>query len=302
MKRLRMNLERQKALYGVLFTMPFVVGFVLFFVNPFIKSMLISLSDIRFTQTGYELNYVGLKHYEFMLFVDTQYIRKIVDAFLQTLRDVPMVISFSLFSAIILNQKFRGRTLARVIFFLPVILSAGIVLRMERSDFVTQVLMDPDLVGAGGPAVFSDAAVRAFFEQLSLPSSFISFLMAAVDNVATIIRASGIQILVFLAGLQSIPASLYEAADAEGATGWERFWVVTFPMMTPLILVNVIFTIIDSFTAGNSEIMNTIYDAVALSSMGYSLSSAMAWFYFAFVAIVLAIVIKLVSKGVLYHQ
>ena len=172
------------------------------------------------------------------------------------------------------------------------------MLRMERSDFVTQVLMNSELVGAGGPAVFSDAAVRAFFEQLSLPSSFISFLMAAVDNVATIIRASGIQILVFLADF-SRSRRLFtkpptpRAPRAGSASGGH------VPYDDALILVNVIFTIIDSFTAGNSEIMNTIYDG-SLVLDGYSLSSAMAWFT-RLVAIVLAIVIKLVSKEC-YHQ
>lgn len=300
MSRGRLSFNQQRVLFGFLFTLPFTIGFILFFLHPFIKSMIFSLSDLRITADGYQLDYVGLKHYHFILFVDPKYIRTVVETFLRSLRDVPLIIFFSLFAASVLNQRFKGRTLARVIFFLPVILSAGIVLKMEQLDFVTRRLLDSDLAGAGGTSIFSDIAVRLFFQQLNLPTAVIDFLMKVVDDVALLIRASGIQILIFLAGLQSISSSLYEAADVEGATGWERFWKITFPLLTPLVLTNVVFTVIDSFTAGNNKMMNTLY--ATISSMGYSVSSAMAWFYFVFVAIVLGVTVKFVSRGVFYRE
>ncbi len=297
----KLKLRQQKALCGFLFTLPFLIGFVLFSLGPFIQSFLFSISELKILATGYELQYVGLKHYDFVLFVDTEYLRIIVDTVWQMLKDIPMIIFFSLFAAVMLNQEFRGRTLARVIFFLPVILGSGVVLRLEQLDSMTQILQDMALAGPAGEVIFSDAAVRAFFLQLQLPAKVLEYLMNAIDNVAVIIRSSGVQILIFLAGLQSISPSLYEAADVEGATGWERFWLITFPLLTPLLLTNVVYTFIDVFTARNNAVMESIY-ATAFSGRGYSVSSAMAWLYFALISILLGLTIKIISRGVFYQQ
>ncbi|MFP4015691.1 MAG: carbohydrate ABC transporter permease [Halanaerobiales bacterium] len=297
--------SRNKNSYGYIFIAPFIIGFILFFLYPFILSVRFSLSEISIIPTGFELEYVGLKHYEYILFINAEFLEALTNTFLDLISQIPMIIFFSFFAASLLNQKFKGRMLARVMFFLPVIMGAGIVLKIEQNDLLTQILNSGELADAGGVSqssyVFSDAAIRAFFQQLKLPYGMTEYLMSAVDNLATIIRSSGVQILIFLAGLQSISPSLYEAADVEGATAWERFWMITFPLMTPLILTNIVYTIIDSFTNPTNELM-VLIDETAFLGSGYGVSVAMAWFYFLLVAIILAVTVKIVSRGVVYRD
>ncbi|MFW5981847.1 MAG: carbohydrate ABC transporter permease [Halanaerobiaceae bacterium] len=299
------SLLRKRDNYGYIFIAPFLLGFLLFFLFPFIMSIRFSLSDIIISSLGYELEFVGLEHYDYILFVDAEFVETLTTTIVSLLTQIPMILFFSFFAAIILNQKFKGRMFARVIFFLPVIMAAGIVLKIEQQDLLTEILNTPDLASAGGGSsggfVFSDASVRFFFQQMSLPPQMINYLMTSVDNLAEIIRSSGVQILIFLAGLQSISPTLYEAADVEGATAWENFWMITFPLMTPLILTNIVYTIIDSFTRGSNELMILIQE-VAFGGAGYSVSVAMSWFYFLIIGIILVVTIKLVSKGVFYRE
>ncbi len=301
-RRFRLKLRQEKALWGFIFTSPFLLGFILFFLVPLIQSLRFSVSELNVLSTGYELEYVGLKHYNFLLFVDTEYLRVVVESILKTLRDIPMIIFFSFFVAVILNQRFRGRTAARAIFFLPVILGAGVVLRLEQQDSMTRILQAAELAGTRvGGSMFSAAAVRAFFLQMQIPAKMLEYLVSAIDNVHLIIRSSGIQILIFLAGLQSVSPTLYEVADVEGATGWERFWLITFPLLTPLLLVNVVYTFVDVFTASDNAVMEQIY-RTAFAGEGYSVSSAMAWFYFLLVGLLLAVTVRIISRGVFYRE
>ncbi len=296
--------SRDKSNYGYIFITPFITGFIVFFLYPFILSIRFSFSDINIHRNGFELVFVGLKHYEYILFVSTEFVEALYNTFMSLIVNVPMIIFFSFFAAILLNQRFRGRTLARVIFFLPVILGAGIVLQIEQNDLLTLIMNSDELVSAGGVRstfVFSDASIRAIFLQMKMPVKMIEYLMLAVDNLALIIRSSGVQILIFLAGLQSITPSLYEAADVEGATSWEKFWTITFPLMTPMILTNIVYTIIDSFTSPTNELM-VLIDETAFEGANYGVSVAMAWFYFLLIAIVLAVVVKIISKGVVYQD
>lgn len=297
--RFRLTLDRRESLAGYLFTLPFTVGFILFFLGPFIQSVVFSLNDLVIVPKGYELNSVGFENYRYSLFVHPIFVRTFVDQVVGMVTSVPAVLTFSFFAAVLLNQKFRGRMLARVIFFLPVILSAGIVLRLEQTDYMTSVLSTPD--GGSDSGVLSMASLSGFFMQLRLPQTLLTYIMSAVNSLAQIIRTSGIQILIFLAGLQSIPQSLFEAADVEGATKWESFWKITFPMLSPLILTNIVYTIIDSFTSPTNALVKLISDT-AFGGAGYGVSTAMGCLYFLAVSVILTIAIAIISPRVYYQQ
>jgi ABC-type sugar transport system permease subunit len=142
--------------------------------------------------------------------------------------------------------------------------------------------------------------LRSIFENSSIPEGMMEYVVGAAESLPTVIRASGVQILIFLAGLQSIPRDVYEAASVEGATAWERFWLITFPMLTPLILTNVVYTVIDSFTVMNNELVLLIRTTM-LEGAGYGVGMAMAMIYFTAIAIVLALVFAILSKRVFYH-
>lgn len=287
-----LTLTQKRMLVGYTFVVPFVIGFVLFFLYPFVQSILFSLSDLEITRTGFRLHSVGLANYTKALFVHPTFNRVFVETITKTAVDVPLILVFSLFTAVLLSQNFRGRLVARLVFFLPVIVSADAVLRMAQLDYLHQMMSEPIEGVFSGP-------LREFFMQMRLPESLLDYVVRAVDRIEHIVNASGIQILVFLAGLRSIPSSYYEASTIEGATGWENMCKITLPLLSPLILTNIVYTIVDSFTAADNALVTLIEDT-AFVGMGYGVSNAMSWLYFMCVALLLAVVGGLISRKVFY--
>lgn len=297
--RLRLTLSTRKAIKGYIFTLPFIIGALLFIIYPFVQSVIFSLNELVITPQGYELTFVGLANYRHAIFVHTTFVRVFVETMLRTLVNIPAIIIFSFFAANLLNQKFKGRMLARTIFFLPVILTAGVVQRMEQDDYFHQLMSHGETGEAGG--LLSSAGIETFLMQIRLPEGFIEYIIEMVDIIPEIINAAGIPILIFLAGLQSIPSSLFEAADIEGATAWESFWKITFPLISPMFLTNVVYIVIDSFTAANNELVVLIRN-VGWGGAGYGVGSAMAWMYFLAVSLLLVVIIGIISGRVVYLE
>jgi len=298
-KKKNISLNSRKTIGGYLFTLPFIIGFLFFFLYPLLQSVIFSLSKLEITNTGYNLNFIKLTNYYHILLEDPNFLKTLVSTVITMVTNVPLTLAFSFFAAIILNQKFKGRMLARVIFFLPVIYSAGIILRMESTDYLTQIMTGTQ--GSGNQMVFSGAALRDFLLQTKLPAALLNYLLIAVNRIPTIIKSSGIQILIFLAGLQSISPSIYEAANVEGATPWESFWLITLPMLSPLILTNTAYTIIDSFTSAENQLLGLI-KSTAFTGAGYGVSMAMAITYFLIVILLLGIIFKTISNHIFYQE
>lgn len=293
-KIFKLGLKRKQGLMGYVFVFPFVLGFSLFFLSPFIQAIVFSLNEFRLTETGFELNFVGMQNFYHAVFVDAVFRRALVETALQMFADIPLILIFSFFAANLLNQKFRGRMLARVVFFLPVIFAAEAILMVTGADYMQQV---------SNPAereIFNVIRFGDFLKDIRMPENFVDYILHAINHLPVIIRSSGIQILIFLAALQSIPKSLYEAADIEGATGWESFWMITFPMITPLFLVNIIYTIISFFTTPANPLVQLIRDA-AWGGAGFGVSVAMAWLYFLVITIILGIS-YLFTRKMLYYE
>ena len=224
---LRLSLDTKRNIQGHIFIAPLVVGFVLFFLYPFIQSVMFSLSKLELTATGFKLNYIGLENYRHALFVNADFVRTTVETVKGVLRDVPLILAFSFFAAVLLNQNFKGQAIVRMVFFLPVIMGAGVVLSLESRDFISGMMEGDPYAG------MLASRIVPFMTQMRIPEDLTNYVINAIEVVPLIIRASGVQILIFLAGLQSVPRSLYEAAHVEGATPWEDFWVITFPIVSP---------------------------------------------------------------------
>lgn len=285
-----LTLRQRKAIGGLMFISPFLFGFLFFILYPIYQSILFSFSELSIGRDGMMIEFIGLENYSYVLTAHPTFVRDLTETVMQMVRDVPLILLFGFFSAQLLNQKIPGRTLARMVFFLPVIMGAGVVLRMERVDYILEIATRNASEGFGMGAV-----LIPFLLELNLPQSLIEYLMFAIDRIPIVIRASGIQVLIFLAGLQSIPRDLYEAADVEGATSWENFWLITFPLMMPIIITTVVYSIIDSFTAADNYVIDLIRSTI-FSSHGYGASSAMAWIYFSIVLIILGITVGFISK------
>lgn len=300
MKRVRFTIERQKGLMGILFLLPWLIGFVFLFAFPLIQSFRYSLSDMQLTPTGLSIRYGGLINYQFALLEHPTFNRTLTEAVMQMVVDVPLIIFFSLFSATLLNQKFRGRVIARAIFFLPVILASGVISNLSATDFMSQLISEATHSGGGGDgSLLKSFELERMLVESGLSPTIINYLTGSVNRIYEVISASGVQILIFLAGLQSISPSLYEASKIEGATGYETFWKITFPMVSPLILTNVLYTVIDSFTKNK---MTTLIQQTAFGKFNFGLSSAMAWMYFLIIGVCLIIVAMLISRKVFYYD
>lgn len=294
----RLSLSQQKALTGYLFSLPFIIGFILFFLAPFIQGLIFSMNRLVIVKGGYELHFIKWENYRYALQVDAKFIPTFAATFLNMLLDVPAIIFFAFFAAVLLNHKFKGRLLARSIFFLPVILGSGVVLSLEQTDYMWSMLEQSSNAITG---FMSGPALTNFLMELKIPPQMMIYVISVVERVPEVIRASGIQILIFLAGLQSISGSLYEAAKVEGASGWQSFWMITLPIMSPIILANVVYSIVDSFLAANNELVVYIR-ATAFGGAGFGIGTAMGVMYFAAVSVVLAVVVGIMSRWVFYQE
>ncbi|MBD3920136.1 sugar ABC transporter permease [Paenibacillus sp. PR3] len=300
MKMPPMTLKRRRSLLGFAFISPWLIGFIFLFAMPLIQSIKFSFTKLELVPGGFTLKSVGWSNFNNALFVDANFNRQLTESVINMLVNVPLILFFSLFCATLLNQKFRGRGLARAMFFLPVILASGAVAAAEAQGLI-------NLIGDSTTAEQMEGA-SAMFDMMPLvdtlleggaPLWAVDYLLNAVDRIYEIITASGVQILIFLAALQSIPGSMYEVAKIEGATAYETFWKITFPMVSPLILTNVIYTIIDSFT--DSTVTRTIVKT-AFTSQNFGLSAAMSWLYTLVAALLLFVVGYLISKKVFYYN
>jgi ABC-type sugar transport system permease subunit len=298
-KRRTLSLERKKEIYGVLFVTPWLLGFVLLMVIPFVQSLQFSFHKLTLNAEGYSLQYVGLENYRNIFFVDAWYVRTLTDAVTVMALNVPLIIFFSLFTATLLVQKFRGRMLARAIIFLPVVLASGVIAKLDNGNFLAQMIGSASNDMEGNYSGLRSIELRPLLFQAGLSRDIVEYLTSAVDRIYQIISSSGVQILIFLAGLQSISPSLYEAAKMEGATGYEAFWKITFPMISPLILTNVVYTIIDSFYDNN---MTQMIQSAAFGRLDFGVSSAMSWIYFLVISIILVVSTYLISKRVFYYD
>ncbi len=295
----KLSYERRKALYGYGFIGLWLLGTIWFFLIPLGKSLIYSFNSIGIENGNMTMKWTGLDNYSAALNKDQYYVDYLEKTLIETLWKTPLILIFSLFIAVVLNQKFRGRTLARAVFFLPVIIATGPVFRIINGDMDAtgttsgqpqfSTLMKTDLVGD-----------LMNFLGYGTGGRITGFITAVADNVFGIVWSSGIQILLFLAALQNIPPSAREAAQIEGATSWEYFWKIVFPYVSPFVLANLIFTVIDSFTDPMNEVMQRIL-VFQTVDINYGLASAMAWIYFGIILAAIALVTFIVNKFVYYE-
>ena len=219
---------------------------------------------------------------------------------------VLVLIIFSLFMAVLLNQKMIGRAAFRAIFFIPVILATGLMQTVEAQNILGSYMDNANGIddGSGSSAagdIVSVMDIERLFANMKVGTELMEMAVGWINNIYDIVNRSGVQMLIFLAGLQSISPAIYEACRIDGCTSWETFWKITFPMISPMILVNGIYTIIDSFTTDSNTVMKYI-NSVYQGSDGQVLSSAMAWMYFLIVMLMLAIAAGLFSAFVFYQK
>lgn len=303
MKKRRLTLAQKRTLSGYLFILPWLIGFLVFYVRSLFMTAQFSLSELTMdvVNGGYTLEWVGLENYLYAFTVHGSFKQILTTSVMDMVIDVPLIIFFSLFMALMLNRKFPGRTLVRAIFFLPVILNAEAIVDAVE----TATMMVATGVSASSQEMAAETAGMGMsyyidlFGNLMIPKQLLEYIVGAVDRITSIISASGVQIVIFIAALQSIPGSLYEVAKIEGATAYETFWKVTFPMVMPHIITNTVYTVVDSFI--DSEVVNLAY-TTAFTDFNYGLSSVFSLVSTLVTCAILALVVSFIQKKTFYYN
>ena len=293
------GLQKRKAISGYLFISPFLLGFLVFMAKPFFQSLWMSFCDVELGAGIINPVFKGLKNFKHALTIDPEFNRLLVEQISKMCVYSLAIMVFSFFVALILNQKFKGRALVRSIFFLPVILSSGVILGLETNNQLMANLASSIEETTTGVSV--TVALENILRTAGVGTRAFEKVFEVIDNIYDIAIASGIQIIIYLSGLQTISDSMYEAAAIEGCTKWESLRKITFPMISSLFLVNWIYTIIDFCMRSDNEVMKK-FTTVMIGEMNYGLASAMAWLYFLIVMAFVGITSLFISKGVYYYD
>ena len=284
------GIEQLKARYGWYFILSWVIGVVLFFAVPVIQSIIYSFSDMAITENGTQTEWVGLGNYRYIINEHTDYLKWLSSSITSFLYSLPIIVLLSMVLALLLNQTFRGRLFFRALYFMPVIIASGVVIKLISTmsgDDMTSSSVSDSVSGA----MFS---VQDIINVLDLPSEVAEYVQKIISNIFDLIWNSGIQIVLFLAGLQSIPSSLYEASKVEGATKWEEFWFITFPMLSNVTLLVVIYTMVELFINSNNTLVSQVYSLMRAAV--YDETSAMMWFYFLIIGAVMGLLVLAYRK------
>lgn len=293
------GLQKRKAISGYLFISPFILGFLVFMVKPLFESLYMSFCTVELGAGVYNPMWKGLLNYKNAFLVDADFNKYLVEELTRMLIYSLAIMVFSFFVALILNQKFKGRALVRAVFFLPVILSSGVILGLETNNALMSRMQDTIEMTTEGISV--TAAVEDLLRTAGVGVKAFEKVFEIIDNIYDVAISSGIQIIIFLSGLQTISSSMYEAAAIEGCTKWESLWKITFPMVSGLLLVNWIYTIIDFCMRSDNKVIDKI-TTVMVSQLQYGFASAMSWVYFLVVIAYVGITSLIISKGVYYYD
>ena len=297
-KPISLTFEKKQKIAGFLFVLPIILGALILFLPNMIRTIVFSFNEINLTGDGYSLSFKGFEYYHEVLFINADFIQYVIRSFGEMIVYVPTIIIFSLFMASVLNQKFRGRVVARAIFFLPVVLATGIIIKTDMTYDLVGTMTGRDMMEEGSKQLFG---MTSLLYSLNFSETLTEIVVNAANGIENIINSSGMQIFILLAAFQEIPLSSYEAAAVEGCSKWETFWKITIPSVKNQIIVTAIYTIIDIFTKTDNELFNYIYN-IAFGGNQYSAAMAMYVTYLLSLGIMLAIVMFTISRIAKKHE
>lgn len=295
------GLQRRKAIVGYMFILPFIIGFLAFMLKPFLHSFYMSFCDVELGEGEFKMIWTGTKNLNWAFRVDPEFVRLLTDEITRMFTYSLAIMVFSFFVALILNQKFKGRALVRAIFFLPVILASGVMLGLESNNSLMKNLQQTVQSAGELQGVSITAAMESILRTAGVGVKAYEKVFEVINNIYDVAISSGIQIIIYLSGLQTISPSMYEAADIEGCTSWESLWKITFPMISSLFLVNWIYTVIDFCMRSDNKVITKITN-VMTQQIKYGYSAVMSWSYFLIVIVIVGITSLIISRRVYYYE
>ena len=288
----RLSLRQKDALTGRMFVLPFYIGLLLFSLGPLVETFKMMFYRSTIAYGGFNMKWVGRENIDYVFTKDASFIENLFDAVFNMFWQVPLILFISLFLAVLINTKFRGRSFVRVVFFLPVIVMTGTVMIIVQEDAVASAAITGGVV-AGGKIEYS-VGLESLLLQAGLDAKIVEFFTTLSNDIFNLAWKTGVQIIIFLSGLQSIPSHLYEASSVEGATKWEEFFKITLPMLLPTFVLNAVYTIVDTFTDSTNLAMRQVMEQV--QRLDYGKASVMSYSYFFLVAVFVGIVMWLFAR------
>ena len=291
MKRGLKDFTRKKQMYGRMFILPWEIGFILFFLQPLVQSLVFVFSKVNvdFENGVFLTEWNGIENIRYFLYEDTQYVDYLVESLTSFVLNIPLIVSLSLIVGVLLNQKFKGRVMFRSIFFLPVIIATGVVMTYLTGDATAESMR-------GGTGAGNGIDISGILMSMNLTSNITFKVIGFVNQIFDLFWDCGVQIVLFISGLQSIPEQLYEVCRVEGANKWEEFWYVTFPMLSGTTLLVIVFTAIEIFTDSNNSVMTYGFNAMR-QNMWWQ-GPTILWIYFALVGVILGLAVLIIQKKI----
>lgn len=289
-------------LAGYMFILPSIIGIVFFFFPMLAQVVRYSFNDIYIPfGERYQLVPRGLDHFNNALFIHPTFVRTLTETIIELAWTVPLIIFFSLFMAILLNRKFPGRVFVRALFFMPVVMAVPAIQNniIAMTEMMTAGMGTVSSDVEGSVYGFHTHVLAVMLVDFGMPSFLIGHVIDAVARLHVVLRSAGVQMIIFLAALQAIPGTMYEVAEVEGATAYETFWKVTMPMISPLILTNVIYTIVDNYI--NSEPVTMANNLAFGAARNFGLSSAFSLISTLAIIVVIAVSSFIISRKVFYQ-
>lgn len=277
LRKIEVKISTREAFTGYAFVMIWIIGFLAFTLYPLVQTFMYSLNNVTVTISGIDLEYVKWANYTKALFADPKFVEVLIDYAIQTVLSVPIIIIFSLIIALLLNVNFKLRGLFRTIFFLPVVITSGPVIVELTQQGATSA-----------PGVANSTTIAAFIA--SLPPSLRGSFQFLLSSFILILWFSGVQILIYLASLQKIDKSIYEAAAIDGASAWEAFWKITLPSLSAPTMVIAIYTIITLSQFSENAVIKYIGNQTYNPQGGIGYASAMSFLYFTVLVLLLTII------------
>ena len=277
------TMQKRKALVGYSFLAPWLLGVSVLFVFPMVYSLILSFSKAN-NIANFDITLSGIENYKEALFTDVNFFGYFTDSIVEAIVNPLLILAFSLLLAFLVNQKLALKGFFRTVFFLPVVLGTGFIMEQLLGENLQQ-----QTVSVVSELILSEEITK------NLPYTVVSMIQGLLQRITVILWSSGVQIVLFLGGLQSIPNTIYEAASVDAASEWEKFWLITFPLLMPTILLNAVYTIVDSFASSSNEALNYIME-IAFEKNKFELSAAMGWLYFGFVFILILLVYAIINR------
>jgi len=253
--------------------MPWIIGFAVFTAYPIFFSLLLSFHQTSFGAERIYREFTGISNFHNAISTDIGFLRDVGGFSIVSFVAIPIIVILALVMALLLNYPLKGRGIFRTIFFLPVIITSGPVIDKLIDMGVTTI-----------PALTN---YSFYWFLLTSDNIFASAALLVLGNIILFLWLSGVQLLVFLAGLQKIDKQTMEAARVDGASPWEIFWKITLPSLSTLILVNIVYTTVMFAQTTLNPVIQHITGNMYDVTTGFGYSSALAWLYFLVITMIM---------------